>query len=163
MGAESGDAMTGAEAAALRKELGYTQGQLAALLSCSTPTVSRSEAAAEVPAAHAEALKKLPPATRGEGSRGAYRKATPPPLPRKAMGQRQPPARPRATPPREEAAAPAPQARTVAEEQPVCSADELGAVLLEGEDLRRYWVRVATWRQWLLAKRRVGEGRPCRP
>lgn len=146
--------MTGAEFAAARVQRGYTQGALAQVLGVSTATVARMEGAPEVPAGHAQVLLGLPPAP--GGSRGPYKagkaasaaRKAPPPLPR----------RQRATPaPAQSQAQAAPQASPLLVEE-VLEADAIGAVLLEGADLRRYWGRVATWRQWLLAKRRQQRG-----
>jgi hypothetical protein len=45
----------------------------------------------------------------------------------------------------------------------VHKADEIGAVLLEGQDLARYWMRVTTLKQFILARRRLtAGGAPCR-
>lgn len=145
--------MTGAEFAAARVQRGYTQGALAQVLGVSTATVARMEAAPEVSAEHARVLLGLPPAA--GGSRGPYKagkaasaaRKAPPPLPR----------RQRATPvPAQAPAQAAPQAPPPVEV--VHEADAIGAVLLEGADLHRYWGRVATWRQWLLARRRQRRG-----
>jgi hypothetical protein len=139
--------VTGEEFARARVRLGYTQGALAQLLQVSTPTVSRMEAAGKeaVPEAHARMLLTLSPAP--GGGRGPYRAKGPPALPR----------------PKPQAATQPWQVTAQVPPEVVHEADAIGAVLLEGEDLRRYWAYVATWRQWLLAKRRHqrAKGVPC--
>lgn len=145
--------MTGAEFAAARVQRGYTQGALAQVLGVSTATVARMEAAPEVSAGHAQVLLRLPAAP--GGSRGPYKagkaanaaRKAPPPLPRRERTVPTP-VQPQAR------AAP----RPAQPPEVVHEADAIGAVLLEGADLRRYWVRVATWRQWLLARCRQRRG-----
>jgi hypothetical protein len=157
--------MTGAEAARLRKRLGYTQAQLAQLLGISTPTVSRSEVAERVPAEHSAVLRQLPPAPREEGGRSAYRQQRPPPLPRKAPGQQTPRAR-QALPREGEASAPraAPPSAPALPER-VWEVEEIGAHLLEvpepDSSLASYWVRVVACRE-LVQWRARSRGWPCR-
>ncbi|KFE60115.1 helix-turn-helix domain-containing protein [Hyalangium minutum] len=162
--------MTGAEAAELRKTLGYTQGQLAQLLGTSTPTVSRSEAAREVPEEHAAALRRLPPAPKSEGVRGAYlKRPAPPPVPRKATAPR--PA-PKARPVQLQAPAlaapkpvdPRPTLPTAPAER-VWEAEEIGALLLEvpeaSSPLRDRWLRAKEGRQAALIRILASGRRPC--
>jgi hypothetical protein len=138
--------MTGAEATRERLRLGYTQGALAGLLNLSAPTVVRREAAAEVPAEYATALQGLPPAP--ATGRGPYQRASvptapakPPPLRRRAQVSQQLKPRAQKEPHQAPAAPSTPLSPATAER--VYEADELGAVLLEGADLRVYWARVS--------------------
>lgn len=180
--------MTGKEAARLRRERGYTQSELAELLGVSAPTVSRWEAAEQVPAEHLARLQKLAgvPTTPPENaSRGAHRREE-----RRASTRRptatartkvptQPPPAPLAPPLARTAPAaaqppqrlPAPQPPPVLgpdddPELPTLTADEAGAVLLEGASLRAYWADVVVARELVLARvrqRKREEGRPpCR-
>jgi len=158
--------MTGKEMARLRTERGYTQGALARLLGVSTPTVSRMEAAAQVPAEHLEKLGQLPPAPASAGGRGAYRREQQ----TKPVRRQQRARTSRKVPP-----VPAPahedpdqvlsveeaSAVLLEEEEGVLSADQAGAVLLEESPWE--WEQVIAFSALLLMRRaRRGGGPPCR-
>ncbi|HVG57676.1 MAG TPA: helix-turn-helix transcriptional regulator [Hyalangium sp.] len=150
--------MTGKEFAAERVRRGYTQGTIAQLLGVSAPSVSRMESAQEVPAEHAQTLLNLPPAT--ASVRGPYKAGKAAPAPRRATPA-QPPRRAPTPPPLPATPVHAPAPEHLPEV--VHKADEIGAVLLEGQDLARYWMRVTTLRQFILARRRLATGgTPCR-
>lgn len=82
--------MTGAEARALRLNLGYTQEQLAQVLGCSKPTVSRREdkGTGPVPPEHAEALRALAATPKAEGPQAAQKQ--PPPTAVRTVQARRP-------------------------------------------------------------------------
>lgn len=159
--------MTGAELADLRTRLGYTQGALAVLLGVSTPTVSRMEAAREVPPEHVARLARLEPAPANTSARGAYKRQQPS---KAAPARRVPTPRPKPTPPPLPAArpegkpAPTPD---IGDDLPLLSAEEAGAHLLEvpegGSSLRGYWERVNACLTLLEWRRAARAGRPPCP
>ena len=130
--------MTGPEAAECRKRLGYSQGQVAALLKASTPAVSRAESGqGAVREDLAKLLNELAPAPRREGARGPYKKQpTPAPAPRQARRAQVPRVarvRSQRPPPSERMEEP--------EELPILSAIEAGAVLEEEVAAVAVWAR----------------------